>query len=72
MGTSSLLLILILPVCQVHTGLLRSANGAVLVNTEDDRISLTRRKNKLSRSFCRRYLSVFVCVSNVIDFIRRP
>ena len=34
--------------------------------------SLTRRKNKLSRSFCRRYLSVFVCVSNVIDFIRRP
>ena len=36
MGTSSLLLILILPVCQVHTGLLRSANGAVLVNKEDD------------------------------------
>ena len=34
--------------------------------------SLTGRKNKLSRSFCRRYLSVFVCVSNVIDFIRRP
>ena len=34
--------------------------------------SLTRRKNKLSRSFCRRYLSVFVCVSNVIDFIRGP
>ena len=33
--------------------------------------SLTRRKNKLSRSFCRRYLSVFVCVSNVIDLIRR-
>ena len=33
--------------------------------------SLTRRKNKLSRSFRRRYLSVFVCVSNVIDFIRR-
>lgn len=30
-----------LPVCQVHTGLLGSANGAVLVNTGDDRISLT-------------------------------
>ena len=30
--------------------------------------SLTRRKNKVGRSFCRRYISVFVCVSNVIDF----